>query len=549
MSFKRLLPVLASAALACSSEKPFEPVGADRPVVLQFYGPPGNVSPGDTVTFNFIVRDSTLGKKFLTLRFDGALSRVYTFEFEMSEFVWSGYVWVKLPAEAQPLQNAVATLIFTNEAGLSHQKTFSISIWDVRRPEVTLALGGLRSDGTIGTGQSLDLQITASDNHRLTYIGYSGGGLRDSIPATGIGDSHVFRVTVPAWWIEPRPVITPWARDASGNLSQEPGRMAPVFDWHDYPKVTVPLSAEPPFMGILWDANRKVAYVLRGKRIEIVSPTGVLGTPVVFSSDPHAMALTESGDSLLVTLPAEKALGVVDLLPAVRFARVVPLTYQNEVGNERLPRSIGVSGEHVFVTLVHGLYSTHLLDVHLGAGTQTIRPDFDAALGLEGNPGLFRLSGGRLYLASESQGSSARYLYSPATDSFVRNYTLREAVGSGISSALASFSSALSGHVMIGNTVYEPDLATCRVIETQDWKEDRSWMPGAALSQDGMSVFLGTDYGIARFNLNSIYPSKQIKLDTWTRFLLSTPDGNTLIAAGGFFSAGDQAVTFVDIRQ
>jgi hypothetical protein len=543
MSFKRLLPVLATAALACGSETPSEPNSADRPVILQFYGPPGNVSPGDTVTFNFVLRDSTLGKKYLTLRFDGALSHVYAFELDMDTFVWSGYVWVKLPAEAEPLKTTIATFIFTNEAGLSHQKTFSMPIWDIRRPEATLSFGGLRNDGTIGTGQALDLQITASDNHRLTYLGYSGGGLRDSVPATGAGDSHVFRVTVPAWWTEPRPLITVWARDASGNRSDVAGVSAPVFDWSDNPKVTVPFTAEPLLGGVLWDAKRQVAYLLRGKRIEVVHPTGTLGTPIIFAHVPFAMALTESGDSLVVTFPDEKALGVVDLLPAVRSASVVPLTYQNEVGKERWPRSVLVSGSHVFVTLVHSLYSAHLLDVNLGDATQTIRTDFDD-LGLDGDPGLFRLTDGRIYLASQARSySDARYLYSPATNRFMRNYALREAVES-------SFSTALSGRFMVANTVYEPSLDTYRVIETQDWKEDMSWMPAAALSQDGLSVFLGTHYGIARFNLNSTLPSKQIRLETWTRFLLATPDGNTLIAVGGlpFSARNEQAVTFIDIR-
>ena len=169
MSLKRLLPILATVALACGSDTPYEPEGADRPVVLQFYGPPGNVNPGDSVMFNFVVRDSTLGKKLLTLRFDGALTRVYLFEFEMDEYLWAGYVWVILPAEAE-LRSAVATLIFSNEAGLSHEKTFSIMIWDNRRPEATLALGGLRSDGTIGTGQPLvpdPLRVGAAARHEV----------------------------------------------------------------------------------------------------------------------------------------------------------------------------------------------------------------------------------------------------------------------------------------------------------------------------------------------------------------------------------------------
>ncbi len=545
MSLKRLLPILATVALACGSDTPYEPEGADRPVVLQFYGPPGNVNPGDSVMFNFVVRDSTLGKKLLTLRFDGALTRVYLFEFEMDEYLWAGYVWVILPAEAE-LRSAVATLIFSNEAGLSHEKTFSIMIWDNRRPEATLALGGLRSDGTIGTGQPLDLQVTAEDNSRLTYFGYSGGGLRDSVLANGVGDSHVFRITVPAWWTEPRPVITPWARDASGNPSQSEGRMAPVFDWTEYPMVTVPFTQEPNLNAVLWDDKRAVLYVLRDTRVEVVSRTGAVGPPIVFSTLPHAMALTASGDSLLVTLPAEKALGVVDLRPAVRSASLVPLNYQNEAGRERWPRAILVSGSHAFVSLVHGLYSAYLLDVNLGDGTQSIRDDFEPSNGLDGNPGLFRLADGRIYVGSRVQEYlDARYLYSPATNRFFRNNSVRAAnEGSG-------FSTALSGRFMVVNTVYEPSLSAVQVIETQDWKGDMfSWISGATLSQDGASVFLGTQYGIAKFNLNSQFPSRQIKLETWTRFLFATPDGSTLIAVGGlpYSNRGEQAVTFIDIR-
>jgi hypothetical protein len=468
--------------------------------------------------FNFVLRDSTLGKKLLTLRFDGALSRVYLFELEMEEYLWAGYVSVILPAEAE-LRSAVATLIFSNEEGLSHQKTFSIMIWDSRRPVASLALGGLRSDGTIGTGQTLDLQITAQDNSRLTYFGYAVGGMRDSVPATGIGDSHVFRITVPVSWTEPRPVITPWARDASGNPSQSVGTMAPVFDWTDYPMVTVPFTEEPPLNGILWDPKRQVTYVLRGARVEVVSRSGFVEAPITLSSIPHAMALSESGDSLLVTFPEEKALGVVDLRVAVRSATLVPLNYQNEAGRERWPRSILVLGSRVFVALVHGLYSAYLLEINLGDGTQTIRNDFESSNGLDGNPGLFRLADGRIYVASRVQEYlDARYLYSPSTNRFLRNNSIREAnEGSG-------FSTALSGRFMVVNTVYEPSLSIVRVVETQDWKGDNPWISGAALSQDGASVFLATEYGIAKFNLNGQFPSRRIRgHGSWSRRPMEIP--------------------------
>lgn len=549
MSPRRLVLQLLAATVAACAESPSAPEVGRPPVILQFYGPPGSVSPGDTVTYDFIVRDSTLGEKFLTLRFDGAFSDAYSFQIETTTPVTAGYVTVELPARAEPLRTAVATLIISNEAGLSHQKTFSVPILDVRLPVVQIALGGLRIDETIGTGQTLDIHVVAGDNHRLTYIGYAGGGLRDSVPATGTGDSHTFRVTVPAWWTEPRPVIRAWARDASGLVSADREssiREAPVFDWHDYPIVTVPLTNEPSVTGVLWDSKRNVAYVLRGSRIEVIQSTGSPGAPIVLPGAGHSFTFTESGDSLIVTLSDERALGVVDLQAAARSVNVVPLVYPNEAGRERAPKVAVVSGSHVFVTLVRGLYAGRLLDVNLSTGTQTIRTDFTVlpdSTDTEQDPSLFRLPDGRLYLAPLATSYyDLRFVYSPQTDRFVRTHYLRPAPQS-------AFSASASGRFMLGNSVFDASLNTYIVVEKKDWKEDSFFTPKAALSPDGNSVYLATYYGIAKFNLTGQFPVEQVKLDMLPQFLIATPDGRRLIAVGGLpgSNMGEQAVKIIDL--
>jgi len=551
MSAKRLLlPFLAATVTACS-EPPSAPEDVGRPpVILQFVGPPGSLSPGDTVTFDFTVRDSTLGEKYLTLRFDGAFSDAFTFTIKTTTPISSWYVWAVLPPQAEPLRTAVATLIISNEAGLSSQRTASIPILDTRRPVVQMALGNLRFDETIGTGQSLDIHVNAGDNHRLQYIGFRGGGLRDSVPATSTGDSHTFRITVPAWWTEPRPIVRAWARDASGLESVDTEnsiREMPVYDWRDHPVATVPLTNEPPVTGVLWDSKRSVAYVLRGARIEVIQPTGSLVAPILLPSAGHAFTLTDSGDSLVVTLPEEKALGVVDLLAAARPVSVVPLVYQDEPGRTRAPKAVAVSGSHVFVSLVHGLYAGRILDVNLGARTQVIRGDFNDqpdSTDVESDPSVFRLPDGRVYVGPQSTTYyDRRFVYWPQSDRFLRTHHLRPA-------AQSAFSASSSGRFMLGNSVFDDSLNTYVVVEKHDWKEDFFFAPEAALTPNGNAVWLATHYGIAKFNLTGVFPVEQINLGMLPQFLIATPDGNRLIAVGALpgTNRGEQAVKIIDLR-
>lgn len=541
-----LIPlVLAAAAWSAACSAASEPTApAERPpVLLQFYGPPGTVSPGDTVTFDFIVRDSVLGEKYLTLRFDGAFSDVYTFVVTTTEVVAAYYIRIRLPSRAEPLRTALATLIVTNEAGLSHHRTFSMPILDLRPPVAAVSLGGLRSDGTIGTGQPLNIHVIAGDNHRLQYIGYAGGGLRDSVPATSTGDSHTFRITVPAHWTEPRPIIRAWARDASSLASvdsEHSRREAPVYDWRNHPVATALLTSEPWLKGVLWDSTRSVLYVMRGSRIEVVQPTGALETPIILPGPGSGFTFTASGDSLLVTLPGQRALGVIDLQSTARTTTLVPLLYDDDAGTPRLPETVAVSGPHVFVTLItNGLHPSRLVDINLANGTQVIRDDFTTSH-IDGQPGLFRLPDGRVYLGPQVRIAEPRFVYSPGTDRFARTHQLRAA-------AQSAFSASPSGRFMLGNTVFDAALNTYVVVERQDWKESSSWIPTGALSPDGNSVFLATHYGIARFNLNSLYPVAQIKLDVQPLFMVATPDGSKLIAVGGVYNTATVAVKIVDL--
>jgi hypothetical protein len=169
-----------------------------------------------------------------------------------------------------------------------------------------------------------------------------------------------------------------------------------------------------------------------------------------------------------------------------------------------------------------------------------MRTDFDGSADIEADPSLFRLPDGRLYLTPpDSTYYNRQYVYSPQTDRFVRTYGLTPA-------RPGEFSASASGRFMLGNRVFVPELYTWAVVAAPDWRR-----PGAALTPDGNSVFLATEYGYAKFGVvTGQFPNEQVKLGTQPMSLLLVPDGSLLIAVGVLpgTNMGEYAVMFIDLR-
>ncbi len=566
-----LLPLCAVLTLAdCGSEKASGPepvVARDTvpPVLVWFIGPQGAVTPGDTIMYRYLARDA-VGVTRATLRFSGAFGGEITVEFPDAPKDLNGWFQVYVPDGLPTGAFATATLIVADAAGETAGASQTIRIEDARPPTVTLELRGLHparnnsSPDFIGTAEILELFIKGHDNGRLSYIGFEGGGLRDSVRAAWTDDSHTFRVTVPQSWRMERPVLTAWARDEGGNaagVTQQNTFEIPVFDWVDHPIQTTGLTNDAFPVQVLWDPRRNVVYVLRNNpdgtgsnsRVEIIDMfSGAPGTAVPLPVYPHSFAFTASGDSLVVTLPDARALGVIDLRQAVRSTVVVPLQIPTEMSEllgpvNRQPLNVQAAGSHVFVALVHGLFASRLLDINLATGAQVIRSDLAGTADVAQRPGFFRLEDGRLLLVPESFVSfpDQRFIYAAGIDGFTTTSRLRPAGAS-------QFSSSPSGHIMLGGTVFDASLDSVTTVSTRDWKENYGLV--AALSPDGSAVYTSTFYGYQKVRLSDGFVLEQVNLGTVPQFLLPLPDGSRLIAVGGLpgTNKGEHAVMIVALR-
>ena len=522
------------------------------PVILRFDGPFGPAAPGDYVTFAFRVRDS-VGVKRVRLSVDNAFRAADSVEFAVGRREAIGTVQVRVPNDAAVGFTAIAWLTAFDESQHFATAQVTVPIRDFRLPVATLTLGALRADHTIGTGDTLQITASATENHSLTHIGYEGAGIRDSVAATGLAASHTYRVPVPAAWRQQRPVFRAWARDVSGNLSTitlDTEKELPVYDWVDRPFISIAFSNNPFPIDVAWDAKRSVAYVLRadgdgdgtGSRIEVIRlPSGTLGAPIPVGRLAQGFSLTASGDSLVVTLTHERALGVVDLTAASPAAVRVPLPFAVEAN--QLPGVARTAGTHVFVPLVGGSDAARLLDVNLATGVQALRTDVGDSGRLTYAPILFQLPDGRLLLnrEAESYGSNESFVYAAASNAFALTVPLRP-------TRPGQFSASPSGLFMLRSIVYDATMNEVSTVTTQDWSENH--LNPAALSADGESVYLATWYGYQKARVADGFVLEQGKLEMAPQFVVALPDGKTLLAIGprpGSIT-GESALMIVDLR-
>ena len=543
-----ILPLFAALAHAgCSAEKNAtgpEPVAVDSvpPIISFFLGPIEPVGLGGDIEIRFTVRDA-VGVKQTILSAHGAFEGADTLEFSERPTAISITYSIPVPDEANVDAPVVFTLIVSDDAGHTKQGQTSVRLADLTPPLARIAFGGLHGDETIRTGEPLDVFVTAQDNHRLVYIGYEGGGLRDSVPATSRGDSHAFRLTVPPSWLAERPLLRAWARDASGLVSPlfDARKEVPVYNWVDRSIMNIPVELDGYPLDVLWDARRNIVYRLRlerdgtdNSRIDGVDVlTGASMTPI--SLPPYASTFTFSAsrDSLVVMFGYVRSLGVVDLLPTQRSATMIPLLPYDGY-ESRGPLAAHASGGRFFVVLGQGFSPSRLLEVNFSTGAQVIRTDIDGASDVAPQPSLLRLPDGRLVIGpSEAYYPGDRVIYSPASNSFTITRRLRAIKAT-------QYSASPSGRFMMANTVFGTTMDSLATVSTQDWGGDGPG--GGELSADGLSVYTPTLYGYQKVRVSDGFLLEQVKLGMTPLRLFATVDGSRLVVVG------ESVVKVVDVR-
>ena len=514
------------------------------PSIVLFQAEPLPAQPGDSTHFNFDVTDA-VGISQVRLRVQSAFSSERILTVTPSTPRVAGILKVLVPNDVPIGSNATATLTVSDESGNVRESSLGYTIRDTRPPSTRVVFGGLHDDSTIRPGETAQITVEGTDNHQLAWIGYEGGGRRDSVAVTGSTAARTFPVLVRSEWMQRRPAFAAWARDVSGNAASA-GEILNVYEWTEHPKVIVPFPNEPTPDDVVWDAKRSVVYLLRSdldrglnSSIDIiqVSSGAVVGT-VAVPARVSGLSLTPSGDSLVTTLPEASALGLVDLTAQQRSLTVLPLTY---VDPDRRPGTARVSGAHVFVPLIHGLYTGRLLDVNLATGAQTIRADIGGTADLTQYPFLLPLSSSRLVLHRKTEGYSNNdtFLFAASSNTFTPIASL-PAIGD-----LSLFAWSPSGRMMFGNKVFDANFVELDSLAAQDWAAFAS-----ALSLDGETAYLATWFGYQKVRMSDGFILEQVKLGTQPMRFLLLPSGNTLIVVGGLpgTNSGEWAVIVVDIR-
>ena len=242
-------------------------------------------------------------------------------------------------------------------------------------------------------GDSIQVKFLAVDNHRLRELLWevlpTGAGIDGSLDV----DSQLADPTVFVH-LEPQasgPIqLRLSARDAVGLVSNTITTSAGAAA--AYPSVELP-NRLAPVEGPTWDAipdtRRGLVYLLQQaqRRVLVLSLTSMSVTGTIpLSSMPNGFDITAGGDSLIVALPDERALGVVDLQESAWHSALVPVTALDPVEDQRPSDVLALSNGKVFIAATNPSgYSNVLIEADLATGVQRVRTDAGVNGNINGN--------------------------------------------------------------------------------------------------------------------------------------------------------------------
>lgn len=233
--------------------------------------------------------------------------------------------------------------------------------------------------GPYPVGDTLYVTVGAADTYGLSTVGAElvgpGGTVRDSITVSARNTvEHRFVLPIPAQWVGARGQVRVFARDTHGNRTE--GASEPN-SFHFFPTRDHPVrSAIIP--GVHYDAvldtRRGRAYLVTKKpnRLVVVSLASLTEEASLNLSGSESLALTPGGDSLLVLLPAENAVAVIDPDRPTVIAGRIPL----QTGGARANSiRVAANGRVLITTSNSQTEVLGVLELNLADGSHRFRTD------------------------------------------------------------------------------------------------------------------------------------------------------------------------------
>jgi sugar lactone lactonase YvrE len=362
------------------------------------------------------------------------------------------------------------------------------------------------------------------------------GGVRDSVVGPG---GWFISIPVRPEWAGQKIQIRLFARDASGLVSDT--IVAPADSLFIYPSVDRPTTwttlsgyAED----VIIDQARGALYLMQGAGIRVFS----LGAREITETIPLPSVasdadLTAGGDSLVLTLPYNRALGIIDLRQPSRTVTLVPLrSVDSTLGQAPYQVRIAANGRAYVGLAGPSAAANRLLEVDLGTGAERLLPDAGRD-GLTGGAGLER-SFDRTVLVLSQRLENLLQRYDVAADAFGPIQTRVNVQG-------PLRIDRTGARVSVGLDIYDADLAFQRRVTAP---YGALYVPGAALSPDGEYLYQAIALrGVARTRVSDgVLVDRSPTPFSATGYLRVSPDGTMLVIMDSF--NGTLKIATMDLR-
>jgi hypothetical protein len=379
-------------------------------------------------------------------------------------------VSMPIPSACQlgvPLQVTVATVDGGLQVG-SRSLSTGIKLVDETPPALEATFfsssgsGDVDLSGIFFGGDSIQVNYSASDNHELNELHWNvlpaGAGVDGSLPVSGSAAAPTIFVPLKETF-SGTVQLRVSASDAVGLSSNVITTSAGTT--RVYPSLRFPYDSTVDALeafDMIADARRDVAYLLQPseRRIQVLSlSTMQVSGTISLPSRPGEFDISSGGDSLVVLLPGNYALGIVDLRASSWQTSVVPITaIDHSVEQTRWHLSTLSNGKVFVSAMTSASGSDQLIEVDLATGAQRVRTD-------AGENGYIHFSTMARSLDHSVVVLNGAMTYFQRYDASTDHFSARKVANTPY---LTPVLDAIGAHVVIGDELYDASLDYVRKI-------------------------------------------------------------------------------------
>ena len=387
-------------------------------------------------------------------------------------------------------------------------------------------------------GDTLRPFISAQDNQAVRSIIWEvqPGGLRDSISGAG---GRFVDIPIRPEWAGASIQIRLFARDMSGLVSDT--LVAPIPGLPIYPTVQRPTrwtTIAGDVEDLAFDSKRGMLYLVQAEgsvRIGAFSLSNLaMLESITLRTGASDLDLTPSDDSLVLALPYERALGIIDLRQSSPRTVTVLSLKSLDTTTQQAPWQVRVGANGKAYVMLEGPTPTPsgLLEVDFATGAERLIPGSENIAGAR-----YERSFDRTALIF-ARWTDLLERYDVALDAFGPLHAPRSIYG-------PLRVDGDGARVSIGLDMYDASLDFLRRLPSVYGGEA---VPGAALSKDGTYLYSVLGFrGIARTRTSDgVVLDRSPTPFSASGYVRVSPDGNTLIIVDSFL--GTARIALMDLR-